>query len=517
MTPSPVHLAEAQRRLEAALGFTIAFLVLYQVLYLTVWADHACPEVRALGIVVLVAFVAMFARLRRGPASRELLVGAGLTFHGLLGVQLAFSDTITIPPTDLPQPLITWNCINLLLLPVLVPASARTIVLWAFGLAGLGPIAYGIFSAAGIANDLGPNALASLFVPPFFCAGLAVIPTKVVERLQRDLEKARQLGAYRLVERLGEGGMGEVWRAEHDLLARPAAVKVIRHDLLGEDDASVQRSLARFAREAQVTATLESPHTVGLYDFGLSEGTFYFVMELLHGMDLKRMVEEFGALPPERTVHLLLQACDSLADAHRRGLIHRDVKPANLHVGRRAGRHDVLRVLDFGLVAGDSGGLGSDVEVTQEGTLRGTPAFLAPEAVQGAPVDHRLDLYALGGTAFYLLTERPPFQGETPLQVAVAHVSEPPPAPSAYAETDVTPALDDVVLGLLAKDPRDRPQSADDLAARLRAVEAGFASPWTEEQAAAWWLAHAPELVRPPTASTATAPTPQASGTSTKW
>ncbi len=269
-------------------------------------------------------------------------------------------------------------------------------------------------------------------------------------------------------------------RAEHQTLARPAAVKLIRPERLGSDHADADRARKRFAREAQATAMLESPHTIEVYDFGVADdGSFYYVMELLDGEDLSVQVERDGPLPPERVVHLLLQACHSLGEAHERGLVHRDIKPANLYVCRRAGEHDVLKVLDFGIVK-----LADEVDanITQEGSISGTPAFIAPETIQGADVDGRADLYALGCVAFYLLTGEVVFGGRNAMAMVMAHVQDAPMAPSQHRP--VPEALDALVLELLEKDRGKRPPDCAALADRLRALDLG---PWTSDQAAEAW------------------------------
>ena len=247
--------------------------------------------------------------------------------------------------------------------------------------------------------------VASHVLPPLVAALLAWAPTSALDRMRADVQRARRLGSYELTERLGAGGMDEVWRANHQLLARPAAIELVSPELLGAKDArSREMLIQRFEKEAQVTASLESPHSVELYDFGVSsDGVLFYVMELLHGMDLETLVQRFGALPPERVLHLLAQACDSLDDAHERGLIHRDITPANLFVARKGATHDFSRVLDFGLVkrwdappdaAASSLGEGSPLR-TAVGQIAGTPAFLAPEAVLGeGSIDRRVALVA---------------------------------------------------------------------------------------------------------------------------
>jgi serine/threonine-protein kinase len=305
------------------------------------------------------------------------------------------------------------------------------------------------------------------------------------------LEEGIPLGSYRLVERLGGGGMGEVWLARHQLLARPAAVKLIRQDVLGGGENN-EALLKRFQREAQATANLHSPHTVELYDFGVTEtGSFYYVMERLNGMDLENMVSQFGPLPPGRTVWFLRQACRSLTEAHEDGLVHRDIKPANLYACKLGPEYDFLKVLDFGMVTAPAGD--QQTRLTRAGTAQGTPADMAPEIALGeAEVDGRADIYALGCVAFWMLTGRLLFEADSAMKMLLHHVQTRPVAPSTLCEYDIPKALDRIVLNCLEKKPSDRPSSADELWQRLGEIE--FADPWSSERARHWWQLHLPQF-----------------------
>jgi len=305
------------------------------------------------------------------------------------------------------------------------------------------------------------------------------------------LEGGMILDRYRLVEKLGAGGMGEVWLAKHQLLARPAAVKVIRPEALGnvEQRASI---IKRFQREAQTTATLSSPNTVRLYDFGVSEtGSFYFVMELLNGINLESMVERFGPLPPQRVVMLLRQSCRSLSEAHAAGLVHRDIKPANLFVCQMGREFDFLKVLDFGVVKHTVND--EDTVLTDKGWISGTPGYMAPEAILGVQeVDGRADLYALGCVAYWMLTGMLVFESDNAIQMMMHHTNKKPELPSRLAEVTIPKGLDEIVLACLEKSPENRPASADEVWQILGQVELG--EPWTQEHAEAWWQLHMPEL-----------------------
>jgi serine/threonine-protein kinase len=334
-----------------------------------------------------------------------------------------------------------------------------------------------------------------------FMGGAFVVVTGVTSHviygLRREVRAALQLGQYTLEEKLGEGGMGSVYRARHAMLRRHAAIKLIKPELTGEGTRREQ-ALQRFEREAQATAELKSPHTIELYDFGVSaEGAFYYVMELLDGINLEVAVSRFGPMPPDRVVFLLRQVCDSLAEAHAAGLVHRDIKPANIFLCRHGLRFDFIKVLDFGLVALGQELEHADPKLTAEGVAAGTPAYLAPEMVasRGA-VDGRTDLYALGCVAYWLLAGRPPFERETAMATILAHVNDTPLPPSSASEIAIPAALEAVVLQCLEKKPDARPSSAGQLALSLEAATASGS--WDQERAAKWWESHKPVRREPP-------------------
>jgi serine/threonine-protein kinase len=296
--------------------------------------------------------------------------------------------------------------------------------------------------------------------------------------------------------------MGEIWRARHRLLIRPAAVKLIRPEALGSMPSDPELLTRRFEREARATAALKSPHTVQLYDFGVTDdGTLYYVMELLEGLDLHTLVRRHGPLPAERAIHILRQVCSSLADAHGNGLVHRDIKPANIVVSRAGITFDFAKVLDFGLVKIDSPQRpdADAVNLTAAGSVSGTPGFMAPEVVVSAPVtDHRVDIYSLGCVAYWLLTGKLVFEGDNPMQVMIEHARTPAPRPSSRVELPIPAPLEDLVMECLEKDPQHRPANAEAVAARLAAAAVDGAS-WTAERADRWWGTHMPRpaKVRP--------------------
>ena len=325
----------------------------------------------------------------------------------------------------------------------------------------------------------------------------------VIEIDEESLGNQLSVGSYRLISQLGSGGMGEVWLAKHRLLARPAAVKLIRQET--SPGTGREQLVRRFQREAQVTARLRSPHTVQLYDFGVNDsGAFYYVMELLQGLDLQRIVNNFGPQLPERVITLLRQACRSLAEAHEHGLVHRDIKPANLFVGRLGTEYDYLKVLDFGIVKEQPGPGGRDAAgstlLTSPNLVQGTPAFMAPEMVfDERPIDGRTDLYSLACTAYWALTGQLVFKASTPAQMLLHHAQTQPALPSAVSELPVPRDLEELLMQCLEKDPAKRPPSALALEARLARIHCP--NPWTQDRARAWWDVHAPDVVAPATMS----------------
>ncbi len=385
---------------------------------------------------------------------------------------------------------ISWTCVWIVIFPLVAPSTPRRAVLAALAAASIRPL----FLALAVARGApAPDAFMAVFwiIPNYICVGMALAAAYAVYGMGQAVAKARQLGSYRLMERLGEGGMGEVWRGEHRMLARPAAVKLIRPDAFGRTGENRDQLLRRFEREAQATARLSSSHTVRLYDYGVSrDGTLYYVMELLHGIDLDQMVKRFGPVPAARVVELLRQAAMSLAEAHEAGLVHRDIKPANLILCRSGVEYDSIKVLDFGLVTGRMFRDHREASVTAEGTIAGTPAYMAPEMVVGEEVDGRADLYALGCVAHWLLTGRPLFEEENAMRVAMAQVQKEPPIASSSSELPIPPALDALILQCLAKSPGDRPAGAAEFIAALDAIE--LPEQWTQKDAGIWWERHQP-------------------------
>lgn len=306
----------------------------------------------------------------------------------------------------------------------------------------------------------------------------AVFGVFTINRLRTEVAEAREFGQYRLTRLIGSGGMGEVYLAEHLMMRRPCAVKLIRPEKA--EDPTI---LARFEREVQLTAKLSHWNNIDIFDYGRTpDGSFYYVMEFLPGMSLSKLVSDHGPLPAGRVIYLLTQICGALNEAHSHGLVHRDIKPANIFAAYRGGMYDIAKLLDFGLVRSQNQ---DEIGLTMMGSVTGSPLFISPEQVTGeAEVDPRIDIYAIGGVAYYLLTGTPPFQGERAMKVMIAHVNESPEPPSAR-KAGVPEDLEAIVLKCLAKNPSDRFANADELLAALQACQA--AHTWNASEARMWW------------------------------
>lgn len=325
------------------------------------------------------------------------------------------------------------------------------------------------------------NSFATTFMAMAFSASIAIHGVRTIRSLRTAAFEAKQLGQYRLTERIGAGGMGEVYRAEHMLLKRECAIKVIRPEKAGD-----RTVLQRFEREVQLTAQLTHWNTVEIYDYGhTDDGTFYYVMEYLHGMNLHQLVQDVGPLNECRVAHLLMQTCDALDEAHSVGMVHRDIKPANIFAAEIGKKYDVAKLLDFGLVT-QLTGAPNNVELTQQNVIIGSPLYMSPEQAGGESVDARSDIYSLGAVAYYLLTGKPPFDGKNPIEIIVAHAKEPAPD----LPSTVSPELAAIVHKCLAKDPKDRFQNVTELGAELQQCKSAWC--WTDSKQ--WWDENAGRL-----------------------
>jgi serine/threonine-protein kinase len=353
-------------------------------------------------------------------------------------------------------------------------------------------VVYAVLSPLDVV-DIGIRQVGFASGPVVAVALIIMIPVYFHNKLRTDLKKVEKMGSYELVDKIGEGAMGEVWRARHNLLAHESAIKLIKPESLVKraDESSADLAVKRFEREARATAALKSPNTVNLYDFGVTDaGTCYYVMELLDGLDLDTLVERFGPVEPNRAVYLLRQMCYSLIEAHEANLIHRDIKPANVFACRLKPYCDVIKVLDFGLVK-RTVFTSDETKLTTDGMVAGTPAFLSPEQAKGEKdVDGRTDIYAVGCVAYWLLTGCQVFEADTPIKVILAHVGETPIPPSKRTELEIPPALEAAILKCLEKDPSNRPQSARELEEMLAAVK--FEKHWSLKKAEQWWDKHLP-------------------------
>ena len=441
-----------------------------------------------IALISVLLSLALFAYTRRADRDPRFVLDLGLLYLVATTFALALLFHVTgMPSGGVILPEISWVGAIMLMFAAIVPTPPRKMLIAGIIAASMNPIAMLIARAQG-RWDFGPaSRVLVMHYPDYILVGAAVVIAGVVTKLGQQVTRAREMGSYQLGELLGRGGMGEVYKATHRMLARPAAIKLIRTEMLGPvDDEAAKLAVTRFRREAEAAANLRSQHTVELYDFGVTEdGTLYLVMEFLDGMDLESLVRETGPLPAGRAIYILRQVCDSLEEAHGRGLVHRDIKPANIHLGLVGLHHDFVKVLDFGLVKEVSSVSPETSMATIPGQMAlGTPAYMAPEMALGEPVDGRADIYALGCVAYYLLTGQLVFEAEKAFQMIAKHLQTSPVPPSRRTDQPVSPQLEDLILKCLAKDAKHRPQSARELAAALARVPV---EAWGEEDASHWW------------------------------
>ena len=445
------------------------------------------PGVIAIAMALLVAAATVYARM---PLTK--LLNFGLVFLVLSNYGIAVAEYTHLAHVESVTWMgLSWVAVWTPLFTVAIPTRPDKALAATIASVSSVPVVIGWMILSG-RTAFQPGATSfffSIVFPYMLVVALSHAGQRAVYALGKEATRAEELGSYCLVERLGGGGMGEVWRATHRLLARPAAVKLLAVSTREGQDSEV--AMRRFEREAQVTSKLRSPHTVELWDFGVAgDGRFYYVMELLDGLDLDTLVRRHGPVPAERAIFLLRQVCHSLAEAEAHGLVHRDIKPANILVCRYGGEHDFVKVLDFGIVK-VTHPAARDAIVTQENVLHGTPAFIAPELVLSADtIDIRADIYSLGCVAYWLLTGDLVFRGDTPIAVMMHHAHDTPVPVSQRSELPIPPQLDQLIMRCLEKDPARRPQSARELTRLLDAIP--LAEPWTEERAAEWWSRHEP-------------------------
>ena len=454
-----------------------------------------------------VAFAALWLLLRGAPRSPRFVRAVELStlFVGTAAFStMALVMDLTASPDMIVRSVLTYM---LLVYAVYVPSTARrTLVVAALMTVPLLGCIFVAFRAWDPAlhdppaaiwpkGEVGDMAYPATIVSAVLWAiavAMAAGFSQTIYGLRKAVSDIRRLGQYTLEKKLGEGGMGVVYRASHAMLRRPTAIKLLLPDRAGKD------ALTRFEREVRRTAMLTHPNTVTVFDYGrTTDGVFYYAMELLEGASLDEIVEVDGPQPEERVIHLLEQAAASLAEAHDAGLIHRDVKPGNILVVDRGGISDLVKVVDFGLVKDVGlearGGATSEPALTMANAITGTPLYIAPETVTAPEtVDARTDLYALGAVGYWLLTGTHVFDGRSILEVCAHHLHSVPDPPSTRLGAPVSADLEAVLLACLAKRPEDRPASAHVLRERLRACAA--AGRWTNARAAQWWAVHRHEL-----------------------
>ena len=473
----------------------VAYDILDHVLFQRAQGDPAWLTFKSADGIALVSALASFALFfysRRTRRSPEFILDLGHAFLIVTALALGLIwHWAPVPPGDMilaETPTVTFVGVLILVFAAMVPSTVGKTVITDLVAVSMNPLGMAIAKARGAWEYGSDSNLLLMHFPDYLLISVAVVIAYVVNRLGQQVSQARQLGSYQVGELLGEGGMGMVYRATHQMLARAAAIKLIQPGVIGGDDRTTRDlAIKRFRREAAVAASLRSPHTVQLYDFGVTaDHTLYFVMELLDGMTLDDLVRDHGPVPANRAIHILGQVCESLEEAHACGLVHRDIKPGNIHIGTLGLRHDFVKVLDFGLVKSVTDGSSEDSLGTGLGMPPGTPAYMAPEVTQGETFDGRADLYGVGCVAYYLLTGHPTFEGANAFHIIARHLNDVPVPPSQHAGISVPPALDQVVLACLAKRPDERPCSAAELARSLAAIEV---EPWDEAHAAAWWKA----------------------------
>jgi len=445
------------------------------------------PNVLHLGATLLFGLEWLLcSRARR--SSKELnLIDVGTTFGVLLTFAVAFMVSRQGLEGSLMLTLITLS--SLITRAIVVPGTARR-TLWLTSVCCVPTLvaAYVIASQAPhpMAGMPWAAVAASVHVGTWLAAtvALSTLASRIIYGLSQRVRAATELGQYTLEEKIGEGGMGMVYRARHALLRRPTAVKLLPPELAGE------RSIQRFEREVQLTSALTHPNTIAIYDYGRSpDGVFYYAMEYLDGITLEDLVVHDGPQPPARVVHLMKQLCGALAEAHGVHLIHRDVKPANIVLCVRGGLADYVKVLDFGLVKEIAT---ASPKLSAAQAVMGTPAYLAPEALtRPDEIDARVDIYAVGAVAYELLTAKPVFDGATVLEVCAKILHETPVPPSERRGSPVPPALETLVLACLSKDPSARPQSVAAISSALDR----YGELWTALDAMRWWEKRAPAIM----------------------
>jgi len=424
-------------------------------------------------LIAIGIFLLLWAVTRRGRLSQRTLEVLEASVAVVTCVGYAVMATGSGSELDVMIP-VAAALVILMARAVFIPTTPRrTFFVSLLGaipsIAAAAIISYRLHIQTSIPPGVGPAVYAACWIGTG--VAIATLASRIIYGLEQKVRTARKLGQYTLGDRIGDGGMGVVYLASHAMLRRPTAVKVLPPEKMGE------QNILRFEREVQLTSQLTHPNTIVIYDYGRTpDGLFYYAMEYLDGFTLTELVEATGPLPAARIAWLLRQVAGSLAEAHRVGLIHRDIKPDNIIVGERGGSYDSVKVLDFGLVKEFRSG---DPALSQIDAAVGTPLFMSPEAfTTPSSVGAASDIYALGAVAYYLATGRHVFEAATLWELAARHMSmAPDPLPRELNEP-----LAKLVLACLAKKPEDRPAGA-------AALEKSFAlmDGWSQDDAEAWW------------------------------
>jgi len=492
----PTQLKQARERLaRLEILFSVFWSISLVLVVILVPLDGRIPRTSFLAFaaffgtsVLMTLGLYLVTRVKRISDTRAL--NLGLVYEVVLCFMISYVSIWRVYVDTGWLPSATWTGLIIVTYPLIIPspphrtlatglAAAATAPLSVLILNLNGTIPFNVFDYVGITLD------------PLICVAIAVFGSRVLHGMHQEVARATELGSYRLQERLGSGGMGEVWLAEHRLLSRPAAIKMMRPQVVGGSNEDVTVLVERFKREAQATSMMHSEHTIDLFDFGITdEGLLYYVMELLEGFDMElyyvmellegfdmeHLVEEWGPVRPERVIHLLRQVCHSLGEAHESGLIHRDVKPANLYVCHYGRDYDFVKVLDFGLVKGAEESRIDDQKLTAANVTGGTPAYMSPEQILGhRPADGRSDIYAMGCVAYWMLTGQLVFEGSTPMETMVHHTRTQPVPPSERSEIEIPSRLEEIILSCLEKLLDGR---------------------WGKERAREWWSVHRPTARR---------------------
>lgn len=487
---SPALIQDAARRLAG-----LAIMLALAIVFVQVFQRAAQPQLlpimddpvnRLAALAAVLLGVGIFALHRTRAVSASTLLWIGMPFELIVAFSISMIETSR--PFNPDVPLLGLSAVGpwIVFVSAVVPNRPLVTLVLALSAATTWPLAYWINSTR---LDFETASLGQTSVWPAVNYMLAVLAFLVGQRTYgttRQAQAAEDLGSYRLETQIGEGGMGEVWRGSHKMLARPAAIKLVKPGGASREELFSKR----FRREANAIASLQSPHTVYLYDFGITrDGRLYYVMELLDGISLQTLVSSFGPQPAARVISILRQICQSLEEAHDHQLVHRDLKPSNVMVCRVAQRHDFVKVLDFGLAKSVANVEAS--QLTMEGVVTGTPGYMAPEVALGqSTIDGRADIYALGCLGYVLLTGTLVFPDTNPLAMALNHVQTPPQPPSQRTELPIPADLERVIMQCLEKEPSARPATACEVHRLLGECE--VPDRWDSRQAAQWWERHLP-------------------------